>query len=1031
MDGGRPVANSPKQGELEKLSKDNFNLKLRIFYLEERLSKHRNGGGTDESLEQEIMEQKVLLDEKQQELDDRNLLLVKARNAIEGLHTDLALCKAQLAECKNNDIASEELYERERQVESLQYRVREAEEKERRHLEDIVALNSTLREVKEHAHAQRVEFQSTQNQKQALEDKLASLLLEARGANAQKAEVEKQMEQLTASFETVLHDKEDVTSELENTRSKLVEQSKIVGDLRSTEAELSGKMQDSTRHYEEKLENLTQTLEQCEQERDQNIRACALAERKVEDLESMLGDTRQLANTLQEKVRHLELESAHGRDMLHSKETSLREQNQAVLDEVRKEFSAKESSLKGQVAELRGKASALEFARDEAHQQISEGQGRIKFLEEELQASQIKLNNALNDQATIKGQVESARRESGAGIDKVKVELEQKLHDETKQYQQRLEESEGLRKKAEADLEQALARAMQREKEIKRQVRTWNCQIMGKLDDLLPHRSHPYSYDEGSSDEDQENYYRDELMSDYSGGRPKPRLFSGGNSLNISKASTSSATKRDALLNRQKSSVRNLLVRLEDLRELKNLFARSSLDMERKWQTKVKQLASMLERTEYKLQAAENKLALFIQSMQTLTRQNSVQLQGNQNTMQRQHSELIRQVRAEKDDIENRLVVSENRTQSVLADKDRIHGELVVAKEKAASLEGEMRQAKAELESVREEKNRVDHKLERLHGAHGVLEENNRVLSLELEDRGKRLREHMEQQTTLKTQLGSLKQQMVDKQQQIAKLEKKVEQATTQLRAREKQLRDSKQKLERTVNSATQRAALVPSTLYNRRGDRYPRDDEFGKDEFEQNMWRQVEETERAIRSSSTKAVKKWRYDDDSILSTGGLQLSSLEESEERFAEILVAVAELVERSREIITAAPDVKRRTPQVESLLASNASLTRDLQRLGDDFYALRRRIINAITESTNRQVAVSTTPIRSRASRSALNHRDQNWRTPDRRGANQDPSQLSSVHKDMLDRLGKIRSDLQDTATQLSRNRLDEEDDQNRF
>lgn len=53
----------------------------------QRLSKMASGdaGANVSSLQEEIISQKMLLEEKTRELEERNLLLVKARNAIETL----------------------------------------------------------------------------------------------------------------------------------------------------------------------------------------------------------------------------------------------------------------------------------------------------------------------------------------------------------------------------------------------------------------------------------------------------------------------------------------------------------------------------------------------------------------------------------------------------------------------------------------------------------------------------------------------------------------------------------------------------------------------------------------------------------------------------------------------------------------------------------------------------------------------------------------------------------------------------------
>ena len=75
--------------EVQRLQKTNFNMKLRIFYLEERLAQRAGGDSNQAALEEELFQQKLLIEERSKELEDRNLLLIKSRNAIESLQADL------------------------------------------------------------------------------------------------------------------------------------------------------------------------------------------------------------------------------------------------------------------------------------------------------------------------------------------------------------------------------------------------------------------------------------------------------------------------------------------------------------------------------------------------------------------------------------------------------------------------------------------------------------------------------------------------------------------------------------------------------------------------------------------------------------------------------------------------------------------------------------------------------------------------------------------------------------------------------
>ena len=100
------------------MEKDNFNLKLRIFYLEEKLSTYFSGDaqqlirevgvrfacrGTDSHLYLCLLSRQNIdlrsdLENKSRELDARDHLLVKARNVIENQQTDIEVIRAQHAE---------------------------------------------------------------------------------------------------------------------------------------------------------------------------------------------------------------------------------------------------------------------------------------------------------------------------------------------------------------------------------------------------------------------------------------------------------------------------------------------------------------------------------------------------------------------------------------------------------------------------------------------------------------------------------------------------------------------------------------------------------------------------------------------------------------------------------------------------------------------------------------------------------------------------------------------------------------------
>ncbi|ETW01428.1 hypothetical protein H310_06953 [Aphanomyces invadans] len=85
-----------REGEMERerLQKEGFNMKLRINFLEEQLLKYKEGTAfEDEDFESENIHLRTVIEEKVQELERRNALLVRARDAIEDLRSDLEAAK--------------------------------------------------------------------------------------------------------------------------------------------------------------------------------------------------------------------------------------------------------------------------------------------------------------------------------------------------------------------------------------------------------------------------------------------------------------------------------------------------------------------------------------------------------------------------------------------------------------------------------------------------------------------------------------------------------------------------------------------------------------------------------------------------------------------------------------------------------------------------------------------------------------------------------------------------------------------------
>lgn len=82
-----------EQEDKQRLEKSNFDLKMKVYYLEESLKRFQDGESMSDiqtdNQKVEISKLKLQLEDKQIDLEQRNLLLIKSKNAIEALKTEI------------------------------------------------------------------------------------------------------------------------------------------------------------------------------------------------------------------------------------------------------------------------------------------------------------------------------------------------------------------------------------------------------------------------------------------------------------------------------------------------------------------------------------------------------------------------------------------------------------------------------------------------------------------------------------------------------------------------------------------------------------------------------------------------------------------------------------------------------------------------------------------------------------------------------------------------------------------------------
>jgi chromosome segregation ATPase len=88
-----------EQEDKQRLEKSNFDLKMKVYYLEESLKRYQDGEHMGDVQQEhhriEINKLKLQLEEKHVDLEQRNLLLIKSKNAIEALKTEIGRLRTE------------------------------------------------------------------------------------------------------------------------------------------------------------------------------------------------------------------------------------------------------------------------------------------------------------------------------------------------------------------------------------------------------------------------------------------------------------------------------------------------------------------------------------------------------------------------------------------------------------------------------------------------------------------------------------------------------------------------------------------------------------------------------------------------------------------------------------------------------------------------------------------------------------------------------------------------------------------------
>ena len=360
--------------EVQRLQKTNFNMKLRIFYLEERLAQRAGGDGNQAALEEELFQQKLLIEERSKELEDRNLLLIKSRNAIESLQADLELVRAQCHELQDTTVDVTQLENKTRLLELQESKIQQLESEIARHAEAEAA---AIRE----SGALQSEIRRGEEQQQLKECEVRSLRLEVEDQARQVSRLTTELEvarpqlsmqdHMTRALEGKEGELDSLSMQLDEAR---VRESALEAELfqvKERETNNTMKASEIARLEADEIARLHSELESTRRDRLEADSKAQQLEVQLADKNDLLSDTTIALQKMQQKVGSMEGELKVTQESRRVRDEELQAEATTSTTELRREHHLQLSAVRQQLIEQGNRLTQSEFSRDEATRRLT------------------------------------------------------------------------------------------------------------------------------------------------------------------------------------------------------------------------------------------------------------------------------------------------------------------------------------------------------------------------------------------------------------------------------------------------------------------------------------------------------------------------------------------------------------------------------------------------------------------------------------------------------------------------------------
>nr|CAB3264739.1 myomegalin [Phallusia mammillata] len=395
--------------QISDLKKENFSLKLRIFYMEERMQEQFDGD--HEQLLKTNIELKVECDSLKKDLQDKNGLLIKASNAVACMES---AGPAEMQRARN-EAEQEVIQLREMMNDKVQYAEKEfraAKQDAEECLQQALEMKKQLEEIKEERQNLLDELEQEKNETQKLRDELADKARVGKSLNEDEKKIKEMSEQMQF-LNDELTTKDSTIVQLKNSLSS-----------KQTLIELMNEEKETIYNQEvvplqKETENLRKALKETEEKLKQSQRHEDVTQTAYQDMLMLQDEYQEHITEQQQKLDEYELATRQITEELEKRETEVKDLKDALKDsdeandQLKSELEQQLKNLEGVEGQMKKDMNKRDRAITGLTQMLKKKDEEIQRLIEELKTYELKEEEFLSNMEKLERQKpQSSSRDS-------------------------------------------------------------------------------------------------------------------------------------------------------------------------------------------------------------------------------------------------------------------------------------------------------------------------------------------------------------------------------------------------------------------------------------------------------------------------------------------------------------------------------------------------------------------------------------------------------------------------------------------